>query len=117
MQKEEIFVMLVDDNKSLLSELVESIKSSIDAPKLLSFSSSIRAMEFAESNVIDTLISDFDMPHYNGVELACAVKVFHPRARIIIMSGKNVNGNNWNRGWYFLQKPFAPEQILEILLQ
>lgn len=74
-------------------------------------------MEFTESNVIDTLISDFDMLHYNGVELACAVKVFHPRARIIIMSGKNVNGNNWNRGWYFLQKPFAPEQILEILLQ
>jgi len=113
-QIKSLFVMLVDDDTSLLSELLEAMKRKIDMT-IVAFSSSIRAKEFMESNFIDALISDFDMPNCNGIELADAVELIHPKAKIIIMSGKEVRDINWNMAWHFLHKPFHPDEVIELI--
>jgi two-component system response regulator RpfG len=62
-------VMIVDDQstgRAILAEIVRSIDSFVDA---VTFESPIAALEYARSHRIDMVISDYQMPEMNGIEL------------------------------------------------
>jgi YesN/AraC family two-component response regulator len=51
----------------------------------------MHAIFHAKSNLVDTLVADFDMPDINGVQLASAFLEINPVTRIIIMSGRLID--------------------------
>ncbi len=62
-------VMIVDDQSTgrvILAEIVRSIDSSVDA---VTFDDPLAALDYARMNPIDMVITDYQMPKMNGVDL------------------------------------------------
>jgi DNA-binding NtrC family response regulator len=69
---------------------------------------------------IDLLLSDFKMPHMNGIELATKMQIERPVIRVLLMSGTVSEVLPPNEEWEVLPKPFglaALEQTIQHLLQ
>lgn len=110
--------ILVDDNQSVLN----SVKAKIDAlPKdyglqhIKSYNSSKKAYEEVKETDYDLLIVDFDMPVYNGLELAQKIG---SNKKIIFLTSTSNNQkkliNNLGVSGY-LSKPFEVEEFQNIL--
>ena len=63
-------VVLVDNEIEFLTELSEFMAS--DTRTIAQFTNPMHAIFHAKSNIVDTLVADFDMPDINGVQLASA---------------------------------------------
>jgi DNA-binding NtrC family response regulator len=63
----------------------------------------------------DLLISDFNMPEINGVQLASQVVAMHKDCRVIIMSGvvSTIGLHDLSGEFRFLQKPILPAVLLQ----
>jgi CheY-like chemotaxis protein len=63
---------------------------------------------------IDLLISDVNMPHMTGFDLAQRLVDGHPEARILFISGfvDDIRPRGLARSW-FLAKPFTSRALLE----
>jgi YesN/AraC family two-component response regulator len=57
------------------------------------------------------LITDFNMPVMNGVELAHSLLKMHPTTRICIMSGRMIEKGMLLNDWHFLLKPFGLDEL------
>ena len=80
-------VLIVDDDASVLEstqEMLESLNYRTSARN-----STVEALEFvrAQPQRFDMIISDFSVPHLNGLEFASAVKKLRPDLPIIICTG------------------------------
>jgi two-component system cell cycle sensor histidine kinase/response regulator CckA len=76
-----------------------------------------QALELARASTdeIQLLISDVVMPEMNGRELAAKLKSFHPKLKMLFMSGYTANviahHSVLEEGTHFLQKPFSSRQL------
>ncbi|MGH9315171.1 MAG: response regulator [Vicinamibacterales bacterium] len=63
---------------------------------------------------IDLLISDVDMPHMSGPDLAHRLTDQHPETRVLFISGfvEDIKPQSSARAW-FLAKPFTSQVLLE----
>jgi len=102
-------MILVDNDIDILAEIAELIAS--DTRTVATFTNPTRALLYAKSNRVDTLVSDFDMPDMDGVQFALAFLDINPSARIIIMSGRLLDTSTLLSDWRFLSKPFSLEQF------
>jgi two-component system cell cycle sensor histidine kinase/response regulator CckA len=65
------------------------------------------------AKTIDLLLSDVMMPGMSGPDLALKLKESRPEMRVILMSGYPDGGMLvLNYGWYFIEKPFVPVQLV-----
>jgi two-component system cell cycle sensor histidine kinase/response regulator CckA len=65
------------------------------------------------ATIIDLLLSDVMMPDMSGPDLALKLKELRPEMRVILMSGYAGGGMLFlNYGWYFIEKPFVPVQLV-----
>jgi len=64
---------------------------------------------------IDLLLSDFDMPLMNGVELATAMNKDRPGIKVLLMTGFAGGTLILNEGWHYLPKPFVPAQLRALI--
>src|SRR5580700_1279648 len=76
------------------------------------------AIELAQNHVgtIDLLLSDVQMPGMTGPDLGKALKTTRPDIHVMLMSG--FPGGNLlvlNYGWSFIEKPFVPAKLLEMV--
>jgi DNA-binding NtrC family response regulator len=60
---------------------------------------------------IHLLLSDFQMPHMSGIDLATAMTLERPGLRVLLMSGFTGGMLILNEGWHFLAKPFISSQL------
>src|SRR3972149_9631154 len=71
-------VMIVDDQSTgrvILAEIVRSIDKYVDA---VTFEDPEAALDYARRHVVDMVITDYQMPKMNGIELVRELrKVFH----------------------------------------
>jgi DNA-binding NtrC family response regulator len=67
---------------------------------------------------IDLLLSDIDMPKMSGPDLGQFLKEARPDMHVMLMSG-GIDGNLLvlNYGWAFIQKPFVPSKLVEMILE
>ncbi len=108
-------IYIVDDNRDitdfltfLLSDegrLVHAFNHPKDAIAHLEASQSKPAL----------LITDYNMPTMNGVELHQKAQEFSPAIKTVVISGRNVSPIIGDL--HFLQKPFTPNRVIELVKQ
>jgi CheY-like chemotaxis protein len=65
---------------------------------------------------IHLLLSDFQMPEMNGVELAIHISRQRPDLKVLLMSGFPGGMLVLNEGWHFLAKPFIQSQLRALIV-
>jgi PAS domain S-box-containing protein len=108
-------ILLVEDD-----EMVRSLTARILRQcgyKVLEAPGGPEAMAIARSfrEPIHLLLTDVEMPHMNGRELAAGITALMPDTRIMFMSGHTeddvIHHGVSENEWVFLQKPFTPETL------
>jgi two-component system cell cycle sensor histidine kinase/response regulator CckA len=108
-------VLIVDDNADLLAMVSEILA---DANyKVLTASSGQAALKQSKNteNDIHLLLSDFQMPAMNGVDLATKMTADRPALKVLLMSGFTDGMLVLNEGWHFLPKPFIASQLCTLV--
>jgi signal transduction histidine kinase len=109
-------VLVVEDDAAVRRLIVRALESG--GYRVISAGDGVEAMERiagAEAS-IDLLVSDVVMPKVSGLELARRLRAKSPRIRVLLISGfpermADEPAPSFADG--FLQKPFAPREILE----
>ena len=62
------------------------------------------------------LLSDVEMPEMSGPDLGQELKKTRPDIHVMLMSG-GANGNLLvlNYGWAYIQKPFVPTKLVQMI--
>ena len=104
-------VLIVDDNAELLT-MVPGIMADANY-KVLTASNGKAALKQSKDtkNHIHLLLSDFQMPGINGIDLATQMTADRPALKVLLMSGFTDGMLVLNEGWHFLPKPFIPSQL------
>jgi len=109
-------ILVVDDNERVLKLVVGILKRANF--HVLSENDGANAIELAKKTEgrIDLLLSDVDMPLMSGPDLGETLKKTRPDLHVMLMSG-GVNGNLLvlNYGWAFIQKPFVPQKLVQMI--
>ncbi|PIP01753.1 MAG: response regulator [Zetaproteobacteria bacterium CG12_big_fil_rev_8_21_14_0_65_54_13] len=106
-------IYVVDDNSHICEFLAYLLSS--QGHKVHVFAHPDHALEHLRNkrSVPRLLISDFNLPCMNGVELHQAMMKYVPQIKTIIISGRDVMHELG--GLPFLQKPFSPDQLLKLV--
>jgi DNA-binding NtrC family response regulator len=78
-------ILVVDDNNDLRT-IVSKILSRLGY-EVSSADSGANGLRIFLKNKFDIVLSDFEMPGMDGVDLACSVKKCSSRTRVVIMTG------------------------------
>jgi DNA-binding NtrC family response regulator len=109
-------ILVVDDSPFVLEVVVKVLEA--EDFKVLSADSGPSALTLANetTETIDLLLSDVEMPGMSGPDLGEALKVARPNMHIMLMSGA-ANGNLLvlNYGWAYIQKPFVPVKLVQMI--
>jgi two-component system cell cycle sensor histidine kinase/response regulator CckA len=109
-------ILVVDDNPSVLRTVIEVLEGASFI--VLSADDGPSALKLADktTETIDLLLSDVDMPQMSGPELGEALKKTRPNVHVMLMSG-GADGNLLvlNYGWAFIQKPFVPRKLVQMI--
>lgn len=68
---------------------------------------------------IDLVITDIRMPRMTGTDLAMSLRSDSPAIPLIFVSGEPapVDMNDPEKGFFFIEKPFAPKELLDAARQ
>lgn len=113
----ETTILVVDDNESVLHVVVSILKRA--GFQVLSANNGPDAIKMAENmdTNVDLLLSDLDMPQISGPDLGEAMRKGRPDMRVMLMScGHEGNLLVLNYGWAYIQKPFVPTKLVEMIL-
>jgi hypothetical protein len=109
-------ILVVDDDEEILKTVVAILKRANF--RVLSAKSGPNALKVAEKTdqKIDLLLSDLDMAQMSGADLGEALKKSRPDLRVMLMSG-GAKGSLLvlNYGWAFIQKPFVPMKLVQMV--
>jgi CheY-like chemotaxis protein len=84
----EASIVLVVDDDPIVLDVISSLLRQIGF-SVLSSDNPLEAFEFLRmKSEIAALVSDFEMPHMNGEQLALAAKKLRPTLPVYILSGK-----------------------------
>ena len=109
-------ILVVDDDESVLAFVVEILKRA--KFQVLSADSAVNAIKLAKETKgrIDLLLSDVDMVPLSGPDLGEKLKKARPDLHVMLMSG-GAKGNLLvlNYGWAYIQKPFVPVKLVQMI--
>ena len=79
-------ILLVDDDPDILATYEELLKNLPSKPEVLTADSGKKAISLMDSNEIDLLICDIDMPGIDGFQVLSIVKKRFPDLRIVVFT-------------------------------
>jgi len=106
-------VLFVDDDPDLLTmscSVLEMLNQRVDGA-----ASPAEALALLERNQYDVLITDYELPGMNGVELARRAKAARSRLKLVIASGYGQVEGAAGIGALSLPKPFSLDDLKRIL--
>lgn len=110
-------ILVVDDNESVLSVVTIILEGA--RFRVLSANCAASALILADGTdeKIDLLLSDVEMPEMSGPDLGELLKKTRPGLHVMLMSG-GTSGNLLvlNYGWAYIQKPFVPEKLVQMVM-
>lgn len=109
-------ILVVDDDEAVLALVVAILKRA--KFRVLSADGGVNAIKLANETKgrIDMLLSDVAMVPLSGPDLGEKLKKARPDLHVMLMSG-GANGNLLvlNYGWAFIQKPFVPAELVQMV--
>jgi YesN/AraC family two-component response regulator len=116
---ENISVLYVEDNPGLRAN-IEQLLGKI-FPNILSAANGLEGYKTFKKHKPRLVITDINMPHMNGIEMAKKIKAEEPDTKIIYMTAYNEKENLLdaiNVGVFrYLPKPVKVDQLLEALYE
>lgn len=115
-------VLVVDDDETLLFLVQIFTEQLLPGHEIVTVNNSFTALAEMRQQPFDLILTDFDMPQMNGLDLAQAIRHINPDVPIVLMTG----GNNFHRVQPhtattplsgFLTKPFSIMQLKRTLQQ
>ena len=106
-------VLFVDDDPDLLAmrcSVLEMLNQRVDGA-----ASPAEALAMLESSHYDVLITDYELPGMNGVELARRARVGRPHLKLVVATGYGRVDGAAEIGAISLPKPFSPADLKRIL--
>jgi two-component system, cell cycle sensor histidine kinase and response regulator CckA len=113
-------ILVVEDNPAVRALIVRSLLRA--GHSVLEAHDGAEALRVASlAGAIDVLVSDVMLPHLNGEEVAARLRMERPDLRVIYISGfsrqNGLSHSRFEEPGAFLQKPFAPGQLLGMINQ
>ena len=110
----ELHVLVVDDDDNIRL-LIADVLTEADC-RVFRASNGVEAVHVLESERVDLLITDYDMPGMNGLEVVRWCQVHLPRVATVLMTGHGPEAVA-QEGWDFgalriILKPFSVEGLL-----
>jgi DNA-binding NtrC family response regulator len=114
----DIVVLFVDDEADILSSLNRLLRK--ESYRKLFAENAIKALELLACNHVAIVISDFNMPGMNGLELMKIVKTRYPDIIRLLISGHNnieqiTESSAPGSIFRFIEKPVEPETLKDII--
>jgi CheY-like chemotaxis protein len=112
--------VLVVDDEALIADSVAQILNRNGFEATAKYSGKA-AIEFVEAECPDIILSDVIMPHYNGIQLAKAIRLLCPDTRVLLFSGNAATldlldqESHEGQSFEVLAKPVHPRQLLDAL--
>jgi len=111
-------VVCVDDDVTLLAGVVRVLRN--QGYELMATADPIQALDWIGTKDIAVVVSDYEMPVMNGVELAAASRLVRPETVRVLMTGRQaldtaVAGINQGEVFRYIQKPFEPMVLRHIV--
>ena len=112
-------ILVVDDDAGIRENIAELLSS--ENYEVVSAANADEAMRVLESQRIDLLLTDFQMPGRNGVELIEAARRANHRVPAILMTAYlyvfEQMDERRREGVTLLRKPFDAEEILQTVAE
>lgn len=105
-----IRILLVDDEPYAVEALAEMLVDLGYA--VCSAASSAAALELAEGQRFDLVLTDVVMPDIDGLELARRMVAQQPGIGVVLMSGYMPPAAEFGAGWQFAKKPLDQQALL-----
>ena len=107
---------IIVDDEPLARELITSHLSHFENFDLIDcFDNALKAYTFLETNTVDLIFLDIELPDSNGHELLTRIKALEPNCHVVIMSAhstvENVKRSVEGGASGFMAKPFTPQKI------
>jgi CheY-like chemotaxis protein len=110
-------VVMVDDEEDLLWSVSQHFSRERPAVDFKICSSPMEALALLNREKVDVLITDFQMPVVNGIELMIQAQKIQPDLSIIFITAfgsPQMRKEIDQRGAFgFIEKPFAPKSLIE----
>ncbi|MDQ6970834.1 MAG: response regulator [Mariprofundus sp.] len=108
-----MLIYIVDDNLDMCEFL--SFVLANEGYRVHAFPCPLEALDHMKRKELKptVLVTDYNMPKLNGFELHQQVSELAPDVKTIVISGRCVQSLIGKLN--FLQKPFAPEHLLELI--
>jgi two-component system, cell cycle sensor histidine kinase and response regulator CckA len=109
-------ILVVDDEPSILKYVSGFLRAG--KYNVLTATSAEVALKKSKDykEDIHLLLTDFQMPGMDGIQLATAMSVDRPQLKVLMMSGFTGGMLVLNEGWHFLPKPFVTSQLLALVV-
>lgn len=114
-------ILVVDHNEPMLKVLKSSIELVFPGYEVIAADTGIMALASLQEKSVDLILTDYDIPGLNGLDLAQLVHHFFPQIPIILMSANHNQAEIQQKAALvddligFLGKPFSMWQLTEIL--
>ena len=115
-----IRILIVDDDTSLLHMLEDGIEMFCAECQVTSATDGLTALAQVQRQPFDLVLTDYNLPGMDGLELAQTVRQALPQARVVLMTAYG-DGAAFQHGIRamgledYLPKPFSLKQVREIV--
>jgi DNA-binding NtrC family response regulator len=82
--------VLVDDDRDFLSFMVQLLSKVCPDLEVAQFPDAFSALEFFERKKVDLVITDFQMPVFDGLQLTAAIRSRDAAVPVVVMSGREI---------------------------
>ncbi|MFN7993219.1 MAG: response regulator [Bryobacteraceae bacterium] len=110
---------LVDDEEMVLTSIKAYLQLETDY-HVQSFTDPEEAVRFLEKQPVDVVVSDYLMPHMNGIQLLIRAKETQPEASRVLLTGhadkqSAISAINEAGLFQYLEKPWDNAQLLLVI--
>jgi len=117
----ESVILVVDDEPAVVQSLSTLLELETEH-RVLTETSSARAVEVARTNPVDMVISDFLMPELDGIKFLLEVRGLYPESTLILLTGyadkeNAIRAINQVGIFQYLEKPWDNDDILTVVRQ
>lgn len=106
-------ILVVDDDELVRKTLVRVLKK---LPlEVWEAEDGEKGLELALSNAFDLVITDYQMPMLDGMELIARCRQKYPELPFILISGEQPENTGRYDEVYFLRKPFSMGDLMSLV--